>query len=172
MVKLDRCYLAQSISLLIVCSWNVTDLEFAKEGSAWGVPANHLQRKSKYVLFVLRKYESFRRRPTAKGVGLRVADSRTGNHPEDDFTPLETIRRLYSVFGRRSHLGFEGETSEPKGRLVREKSSTRFLLSIPFFGSSCVIFTITQTILDAPPGYIGLYTHCFSLANLCESLTE
>ncbi|GKE33058.1 hypothetical protein Tco_1452380, partial [Tanacetum coccineum] len=54
--------------------------------------------------------------PTAKGVGLRVADSHTGNHPEDDFTPLETIRRLCSVFGRRSHLGFEGETSEPKGR--------------------------------------------------------
>ncbi|GJY32323.1 fanconi anemia group J protein, partial [Tanacetum coccineum] len=59
----------------------------------------------------------FRRRPTAKGVGLRVADSHTGNHPEDDFTPLETIRRLYIVFGRRSHLGFEGETSEPKGRV-------------------------------------------------------
>ncbi|GJY06978.1 hypothetical protein Tco_0374032 [Tanacetum coccineum] len=58
----------------------------------------------------------FRRRPTAKGVGLRVADSRTGNHSEDDFTPLETIQRFYSVFGRRSYLGFEGETSEPKGR--------------------------------------------------------
>nr|GFA07322.1 reverse transcriptase domain-containing protein [Tanacetum cinerariifolium] len=56
-------------------------------------------------------------RPTAKGVGLRVADSRTGNHPEVDFMPLETIRRLCSVFGRRSHLGFEWETSEPKGRV-------------------------------------------------------
>nr|GFA23102.1 hypothetical protein [Tanacetum cinerariifolium] len=54
--------------------------------------------------------------PTAKGVRLRVADSRTGNHPEDDFTLLETIRRLCSVFGRRSHLGFKGETSESKGR--------------------------------------------------------
>ncbi|GJS41687.1 zinc finger, CCHC-type containing protein [Tanacetum coccineum] len=28
---------------------------------------------------------------TAKDVGLRVADSHTGNHREDDFTPLETI---------------------------------------------------------------------------------
>ncbi|GJX35431.1 hypothetical protein Tco_0246988, partial [Tanacetum coccineum] len=55
-------------------------------------------------------------RPTAKGAGLHVADSYTSNHPEDDFTPLETIRRLCSVFGRRSHLGFEGETSEPKGK--------------------------------------------------------
>nr|GEX96250.1 hypothetical protein [Tanacetum cinerariifolium] len=57
------------------------------------------------------------KRPTAKGVGLRVADFRTGNHPEDDFTPFETIRRLCSVFGRRSQSGFEGETSEPKGRV-------------------------------------------------------
>ncbi|GJX42029.1 abscisic acid 8'-hydroxylase 2-like protein [Tanacetum coccineum] len=66
----------------------------------------------------------FRRRPTVKGVGLRVVDSYTGNHPEDDFTPLETIQRLCSVFGRRSHLGFEGETFELKGRarnLLNEK---------------------------------------------------
>nr|GEW29323.1 hypothetical protein [Tanacetum cinerariifolium] len=55
-------------------------------------------------------------RPATKGVGLRVADSRIGNHPEDYFTPLETIQRLCSVFGRRSYLGFERETSEPKGR--------------------------------------------------------
>ncbi|GKB59629.1 hypothetical protein Tco_0915815 [Tanacetum coccineum] len=27
-----------------------------------------------------------------KGVGLRVVDSHTGNHPKDGFTPLETIR--------------------------------------------------------------------------------
>nr|GEX95576.1 retrovirus-related Pol polyprotein from transposon TNT 1-94 [Tanacetum cinerariifolium] len=54
--------------------------------------------------------------PTAKGVGLHVTDSHTGNHPKDNFMSLETIQRLYSVFGRRSHLGFEGETSKPKGR--------------------------------------------------------
>nr|GEY76769.1 putative retrotransposon Ty1-copia subclass protein [Tanacetum cinerariifolium] len=48
--------------------------------------------------------------------GLRVADSRIGNNPEDDFTPLETNRRLCSVFGRRPYLGLEWETSEPKGR--------------------------------------------------------
>ncbi|GJY53437.1 hypothetical protein Tco_0445101 [Tanacetum coccineum] len=29
-----------------------------------------------------------------KGVGLRVANSQTGNHREDDFTPLETIQRF------------------------------------------------------------------------------
>ncbi|GJX23488.1 hypothetical protein Tco_0227933 [Tanacetum coccineum] len=64
----------------------------------------------------------FCRRPTAKGVDLRVADSHTGNHPEDDFTPLETIRRLCSVSGRRSHLGFEWETSKPKGRSLETAS--------------------------------------------------
>ncbi|GJX36747.1 hypothetical protein Tco_0248304 [Tanacetum coccineum] len=34
--------------------------------------------------------------PPMKGVGLRVVDSHTGNHPEDDFTPPETIQRPYS----------------------------------------------------------------------------
>ncbi|GKD67463.1 hypothetical protein Tco_1309571, partial [Tanacetum coccineum] len=70
----------------------------------------------------------FLRRPTAKGVGLRVADSHTGNHPEDDFMPLETIRSLYSIFGRRSHLGFEGETFEPKGRVRHQKLSDKEVL--------------------------------------------
>ncbi|GJV19406.1 hypothetical protein Tco_1368426 [Tanacetum coccineum] len=53
-----------------------------------------------------------------EGVGLRVADSHTGNHPEGGFTPFETIRRLLVVIGRRSHSGFEGETFEPKRRKV------------------------------------------------------
>ncbi|GJU59771.1 hypothetical protein Tco_1237537 [Tanacetum coccineum] len=109
----------------------------------------------------------FRRRPTAKGVGLRVADSHTGNHPKDDFMPLETIQRLCSVFGRRSHLGFEKETSELKGRL------DEFLSFYPIPSEYHVILpTSTQTILDAPPGYIGLYTHCFSLANLRLPLND
>ncbi|GJT15092.1 ribonuclease H-like domain-containing protein, partial [Tanacetum coccineum] len=36
----------------------------------------------------------FCRRPTAKGVELYVVNSHTGNHPEDGFTPLETIQRF------------------------------------------------------------------------------
>ncbi|GKB44075.1 hypothetical protein Tco_0889017 [Tanacetum coccineum] len=36
---------------------------------------------------------SFVKDLTAKGVGLRVVDSHTGNHREDSFMPLETIRR-------------------------------------------------------------------------------
>ncbi|GKD19447.1 hypothetical protein Tco_1208605, partial [Tanacetum coccineum] len=61
--------------------------------------------------------KKFYRRPTAKGVGLRVADSYTGNHPEDGFTPLETIRRLLVAIGRRSHSGFEWEAFEPERRV-------------------------------------------------------
>ncbi|GKB61940.1 hypothetical protein Tco_0918126, partial [Tanacetum coccineum] len=40
---------------------------------------------------------------SAKGVDLRVADSRTGNHREDGFTPLETIRMFLGIFGSKSH---------------------------------------------------------------------
>nr|GFA04426.1 hypothetical protein [Tanacetum cinerariifolium] len=53
-----------------------------------------------------------------KGVGLRMVDSRTGNHPEDDFTPLKTIQRLCSVFGRRSYLGFEGRPPSRRGGYI------------------------------------------------------
>ncbi|GKB90963.1 hypothetical protein Tco_0963235, partial [Tanacetum coccineum] len=102
------------------------------------------------------------RKAYREGVGLRVADSCTGNHFEDDFTPLETIRRLYSVFGRRSYLGFEGETFEPKGR--------EYFSVLPKY--RVILPTPTQTILDAPPGYIGLYTYFFSLANLRLPLND
>ncbi|GKA36870.1 hypothetical protein Tco_0723435 [Tanacetum coccineum] len=39
---------------------------------------------------------------TAKGVGLHVADSHTGNHRGYDFTPLETIRRFLGIIRSRS----------------------------------------------------------------------
>ncbi|GKB63273.1 putative reverse transcriptase domain-containing protein, partial [Tanacetum coccineum] len=55
-------------------------------------------------------------RPTAKGVGIRVADSHTGNHHEDGFMPLETIQRLLVVIGRRSYSGFKGEAFEQERR--------------------------------------------------------
>ncbi|GJS06349.1 hypothetical protein Tco_0363145 [Tanacetum coccineum] len=49
-----------------------------------------------------------------ENVGLRVADSHTGNHPEDDFTPLETIRRSYSIIREKIPFEFERETFEPE----------------------------------------------------------
>nr|GFA16419.1 hypothetical protein [Tanacetum cinerariifolium] len=54
-----------------------------------------------------------------KCVGLRVADSHTGNHPKDDFTPLKTIRRSYSVIREKIPFELEQETFEPeRGKLA------------------------------------------------------
>nr|GFA67419.1 hypothetical protein [Tanacetum cinerariifolium] len=55
--------------------------------------------------------------PTAKGIGLRVVYSHIGNHPEDGFTPLETIQRLLVVIRRRSHSGFKEEAFELERRV-------------------------------------------------------
>ncbi|GKC95337.1 hypothetical protein Tco_1160779, partial [Tanacetum coccineum] len=77
----------------------------------------------------------FCRRPTAKGVGLRVADSHTGNHPEDVFTPLETIRRLLVAIGRRSHSGFKGEAFELERRVHHQREKKRWdLLASSLYG--------------------------------------
>ncbi|GJW66370.1 hypothetical protein Tco_0120794 [Tanacetum coccineum] len=87
--------------------------------------------------------------PWRKSFGLRVADSLTGNHPEDDFTPLETIRRSHSIIGKRITFELKGETFEP------ERRDTRVIL-----------LKKSETIYDAPLGFVGLYTHYFSLSNL------
>ncbi|GKA36345.1 hypothetical protein Tco_0722836, partial [Tanacetum coccineum] len=58
---------------------------------------------------------------------LRVADSLTGNHPEDDFTPLETIQRSYSIIGKRIPFELEGETFEPERRVGHQYSSMEAL---------------------------------------------
>nr|GEW59833.1 hypothetical protein [Tanacetum cinerariifolium] len=64
-----------------------------------------------------------------RGVGLRVADSDTGNLPEVDFMPLETIQRSYSVIRESILFELEGETFEPErkwgGRGVKEKNLNR-----------------------------------------------
>ncbi|GKB27108.1 kinesin-like protein KIN-5C, partial [Tanacetum coccineum] len=52
---------------------------------------------------------------TAKGVGLRVADSHTGNYREDGFTPLETIRRVLGTIRSRSISGSNGRPSSRRG---------------------------------------------------------
>ncbi|GJR72657.1 hypothetical protein Tco_0085022 [Tanacetum coccineum] len=76
----------------------------------------------------------FGRRPTAKGVGLHVADSYAGNHPEDGFTPLKPIRRLLVVIGRRSHSGFEGEAFKPDRRGRHQPLLLFFSSEIDFYG--------------------------------------
>ncbi|GKA55991.1 hypothetical protein Tco_0755063 [Tanacetum coccineum] len=131
----------------------------------------------------------FCRRPPTKGVGLRVADSHTGNHREDDFTPLETIRRFSSIIWEKISFELEGETSEPE-RGVRSLFTFFFTMSakdsiaiqtyeltqeefnpfltlypiLPEYG--VMLPKSNQTIFDAPSGYVRLYTHSFSLLNL------
>ncbi|GKB21230.1 hypothetical protein Tco_0855153 [Tanacetum coccineum] len=70
------------------------------------------------------------RRPPAKGVGLCVADSHTGNHPEDDFTPLKTIRRSYSVIRERIPFELEWETFKPeRGAILNVQAQVLFALN-------------------------------------------
>ncbi|GJS98566.1 hypothetical protein Tco_0819736 [Tanacetum coccineum] len=61
--------------------------------------------------------------PWRESLGLRVADSHTGNHTEDDFTPLEIIRRPYSVIRKRIPFELEGETFEPERGFLEELES-------------------------------------------------
>ncbi|GJY54596.1 hypothetical protein Tco_0446260 [Tanacetum coccineum] len=61
---------------------------------------------------------SFAEDLTAKGVGLRVADSLTGNHRKDGFTPLETIRRFLGVIGSRSLSSSKGRPLSWRGGYV------------------------------------------------------
>nr|GEX82463.1 hypothetical protein [Tanacetum cinerariifolium] len=57
----------------------------------------------------------FHQRPTTKGVGLRVATSHTGNHREDDFTLLETIRRFLGIIGSKSLSSLKRRPSSQRG---------------------------------------------------------
>ncbi|GKE12865.1 hypothetical protein Tco_1416416 [Tanacetum coccineum] len=64
----------------------------------------------------LRGLQGFIEGHTAKGVRLQVPNSHTGNHREDDFTPLETIRRFLGVIGSRSFPAWRGGLrAESKG---------------------------------------------------------
>ncbi|GJT55258.1 hypothetical protein Tco_0990312 [Tanacetum coccineum] len=64
--------------------------------------------------------------PTAKGVGLRMANSYSRNHPKDGFAPLKTIRRLLVAIGRRSYSGFEGDNFEPERRASNDFATATF----------------------------------------------
>ncbi|GKB69866.1 hypothetical protein Tco_0931278, partial [Tanacetum coccineum] len=52
---------------------------------------------------------------TAKGLGLCVTDSYTGNHHEDGFTPLETIQRFLGIIRSRSLLSLKERPSSRRG---------------------------------------------------------
>ncbi|GJZ57415.1 hypothetical protein Tco_0612909 [Tanacetum coccineum] len=116
-----------------------------------------------YLTFALVSSKAHR-----EGVGLHVADSHTGNHPEDGFMPLETTRRLLVVIGRRSYSGFEGDAFELKDEVISVKDTivvqrcglsamewNEFLSFYPIPSEYDVILpTSTQTIFNAPPDSI------------------
>ncbi|GJR19906.1 hypothetical protein Tco_0968433 [Tanacetum coccineum] len=85
--------------------------------------------------------------------------SRSPQGMEICYTPTEkrvqalshTARSLRTIF-RKHKVKVEYFSVLPKYRVILPMS--------------------TQTILDAPPGYIGLYTHCFSFANLRLPLND
>ncbi|GJU05443.1 hypothetical protein Tco_1121873 [Tanacetum coccineum] len=134
--------------------------------------------------------------PPAKGIGLYVADSLTGNHPKDDFTPLKTIQRSHSTIRKRISFELKVETFEPERRVrkriiiflftmsakdsiaiqtceLSEEEFNEFLALYSIPSSYHVILPKSnQIILDAPPGYVRLYTHSFSLSNLRLPLTR
>ncbi|GKA19064.1 hypothetical protein Tco_0698979 [Tanacetum coccineum] len=82
----------------------------------------------------------FRRIPPAKGVILRVADSHTGNHPEDDFTPLKTIRRSYNVIRERILFELEWETFE----LERESTSSSPQSNVMYASMDALLLTQSE----------------------------
>ncbi|GJZ67354.1 hypothetical protein Tco_0630594 [Tanacetum coccineum] len=108
--------------------------------------------------------------------GLRVADSHTGNCLEDSFTPLETIRKFQSTIGRRSHSRSKGGAKDFITTQTCELSKEEFNYFLTLYPISSEYRVIlpksNQTVFDAPPGYVGLHTHSFSLANHRLPLTE
>ncbi|GJR65234.1 retrovirus-related pol polyprotein from transposon TNT 1-94 [Tanacetum coccineum] len=123
------------------CSSEHTLFTKEKEGG----DENRLEQGDAYLPVIvgvscdLRELQSFIEGHTAKGVGLRVADSDTGNHLEDDFMPL----KLFKASFRKLVVDYDIPQD------VRVKLSKR-----------------NQTIFDAPLGFVGLYTHSFTLSNL------
>ncbi|GKA79827.1 hypothetical protein Tco_0786423 [Tanacetum coccineum] len=71
--------------------------------------------------------------PWRESFGLRVADSHTGNHCEDGFTPLKTIRRFSSIIWEKIPFKLEGEASEPerRGRTLKSGKNKINFFKIP-----------------------------------------
>ncbi|GKD77827.1 hypothetical protein Tco_1340448 [Tanacetum coccineum] len=107
-----------------------------------------LERGFDYLTFALVSSKAHR-----EGVGLRVADS----HTED---PIRASK------GRPSNLETRDSIAVQRCGLSA-KELNEFLSFYPIPSEYDVILpTSTQTIFNAPLGYVGLYTHSFSLANL------
>nr|GEV88786.1 hypothetical protein [Tanacetum cinerariifolium] len=152
------------------------------------------ERERENVSFDLTKSDicsSFIEDLTMKGVGLHVGNSHTSNHREDNFMPLETIRRFLVLLAYTISISFLyilcDTLSSKKLRLssaslftmvakdiIRTKTCVLikeelfdFFTTYPIPSKYKVMLPKSnQTIFDASDGYVGLYTHCFSLANI------
>ncbi|GJV50751.1 hypothetical protein Tco_1446492 [Tanacetum coccineum] len=80
---------------------------------------------------------SFVKDPIAKGVGLRVADSLTGNHQKDGFTPLKTIRRFLGVIGSKSHSSLKRRPSSWRGGVHISRFNPFGMVKLTTFAVMC-----------------------------------
>nr|GEV77891.1 ribonuclease H-like domain-containing protein [Tanacetum cinerariifolium] len=126
---------------------------------ARGVLANHLRRESKYVLFVLRKYES-------------EDPNRDGECGFDYLTSTLVSLKAHHKGCRATRMSTKNALVIQRYELLR-KELDDFLSSNSIPSEYRVILpTPTQTVLDSPRGYIGLYTYFFSLATLRLPLND
>ncbi|GJV85858.1 hypothetical protein Tco_1525756 [Tanacetum coccineum] len=101
---------------------------------------------------------SFVKYLTAKGVGLCVVDSHTGNHRKDDFTPLETIQMFLGIIGSRSLSSSKGRPSSRRRGLrlvqaLKKEEFSDFLSVYPIPSEYKVMLPKrNQTIFDTPDG--------------------
>nr|GFB09010.1 GDSL esterase/lipase At1g28580-like [Tanacetum cinerariifolium] len=104
---------------------------------------------------------------TAKDMGLRMADSHTGNHHKYDFTPLEAIRRFLCIFGSRSLSSLKerpssrkrgNDTSDSRGYLARlEAGYSEYIYGY---------FVILMIVLRSDSLYVnGCYTSIISFGD-------
>ncbi|GJT78306.1 hypothetical protein Tco_1045031 [Tanacetum coccineum] len=100
--------------------------------------------------------------PARRAVGLRmVGFPYWYNHPEDDYYATRYIRisESDSITTQTCELSQEEFNDFLAHYLIPSKDHVNLPKS-------------NQTIFEAPPGYVGLYTQSFSLANLRLPLTE
>nr|GEU54980.1 hypothetical protein [Tanacetum cinerariifolium] len=107
--------------------------------------------EKKIVGFDLKRsylYPIFIEGHTAKGVGLRVADSHIGNHHEDDFMPVETIQRFIGIIRSRSFSISKGRPLSWRGNFMyaKDDDDLSFLPNDPStdFGTSSPFVSINN----------------------------
>ncbi|GJT60570.1 putative RNA-directed DNA polymerase, eukaryota, reverse transcriptase zinc-binding domain protein [Tanacetum coccineum] len=83
----------------------------------YDVRRNWLEKGIAHKLVIMEVFHDLRAssKTTAKGVGLCVASSHTGNHREDDFMLLETIRRFLGIIESKYLSSWKGRPSSWRG---------------------------------------------------------